>query len=308
MNSAIRNSQSAIVGAPATAPSDLLKKVRRIEIRTSHMVNDVLSGQYHSAFRGRGMEFEEVRPYQMGDDVRTIDWNVSARYGHPFVKVFREERELTVLLLVDMSASQSFGTAGQLKRDLVAEVCATLAFSAIKNNDKVGLVCFSEEVEKVVPARKGARHVLRVIRELLYHRPAGRRTRISAALDHLNSAVRRKAVVFLVSDFLDVGWEQPMRVAKRRHDLIPIVVTDPRELELPNVGLIELVDAESGRMVLVDTSSRRVRTEYAERARTGVDARDQLLRRMDIDAIHVRTGESFVEPIARYFRRREARR
>ncbi len=289
-------------------PTELLKKIRRIEIRTSHIVNDVLSGQYHSVFKGRGMEFEEVREYQVGDDVRTIDWNVSARYGRPFIKTFREERELTVMLMVDMSASHLFGTHDQLKRELVAEVCATLAFSAIRNNDKVGLVCFTDRVEKVVPARKGAQHVLRVIRELLYHKPAGRGTNLAVPLEHLNTTVKRKAVVFLASDFQGGGYEAPMRVARRRHDLIPIVAEDVRERELPNVGLIELKDAETGRMVLVDTSSRRVREAYAARAAQAAEERDRLFRRMSIEGVYVRTGESFVDPLTRFFRAREARR
>lgn len=289
-------------------PSELLKKIRRIEIRTSHIVNDVLSGQYHSAFKGRGMEFEEVRDYQIGDDVRTIDWNVSARYGRPFVKVFREERELTVMLMVDMSASHLFGTRDQLKRELMAEVCATLAFSAIRNNDKVGLICFTDRIEKVVPARKGPQHVLRVIRELLYHKPAGRGTDLAVPLEHLNTSIKRKAVVFLASDFQGGGFEQPMRVARRRHDLIPVVVEDIRERELPDIGLIELKDNETGRMVLVDTSSRRVRERYEAQAAQAAETRDRLFRRMDVEAIRVRTGESFIDPLTRFFRAREARR
>ena len=291
----------------AIEPKELLRRVRRIEIHTSHMVNDVLAGQYHSAFKGRGMEFEEVRPYQIGDDVRTIDWNVRARYGHPFVKTFREERELTVMLLVDVSASNLFGTAGQLKRDLVAEVCATLAFSAIRNNDKVGLLCFTDSVEKVVPARKGPRHVLRLIRELLVHEPAGRGTHLGAALDYLSGITRRKAVVFIVSDFQTAGYEQALRVVRRRHDVIPIVVTDPREMTLPRAGLLELRDVETGETVVVDTSSRRFRNEFEGRARQQADERDRLFRRMNINAIHVRTGESFVEPLTRYFHARERR-
>lgn len=254
------------------------------------------------------MEFEEVREYRIGDDVRTIDWNVSARYGRPYVKVFREERELTVMLMVDMSASHLFGTREQLKRELMAEVCATLAFSAIRNHDKVGLVCFTDRIEKVVPARKGLQHVLRVIRELLYHQPAGRGTDLAVPLEHLNNAVKRKSVVFLASDFQGGGYEQPMRVARRRHDLIPIVVEDVRERELPNVGLIELKDNETGRMALVDTSSRRVRERYQVQAIQAAEARDRLFRRMDIEAVCVRTGESFVEPLTRFFRAREARR
>lgn len=288
-------------------PKELLKKVRRIEIRTSHMVNDVLAGQYHSAFKGLGMEFEEVRPYQIGDDVRSIDWNVSARYGHPFVKRFREERELTVILLVDVSASNLFGTAGQLKRDLVAEVCATLAFSAIRNNDKVGLICFTDTVEKFVPTRKGPRHVLRLIRELLVHEPIGHGTNLGAGLNYISGITRRKAVVFIVSDFLTTGYEQALRVVRRRHDVIPIVVTDPREMTLPKAGLLELRDVETGQTFVVDTSSRRFRTEFETRARRQADERDRLFRRMNINAIHVQTGESFVEPLTRYFRARERR-
>lgn len=288
-------------------PAELIRKIRRIQIRTSHVVKDVLSGQYHSVFKGRGMEFEEVRHYQIGDDVRTIDWNVSARYGEPFVKVFREERELTVILVVDMSASQEFGTQSQLKRELLAEVCATLAFSAIRNNDKVGLIGFTDRIEKVVPSRKGLRHVLRVIRELLYHQPAGTGTNIALALDHLNRAVKRKAVVFLASDFQAPDYEQPMRVARRRHDLIPIVIGDAREQELPNIGLIELRDIETGQRVLVDTSSRRVREAYRRQAQRVSEQRDQLFRRMDIDRIHVRTGEPPADALTRFFRAREAR-
>ncbi len=271
------------------------------------MVNDVLAGQYHSAFKGRGVEFEEVRQYQIGDDVRTIDWNVSARYGEPFVKVFREERELTVMLLVDVSRSQDFGSSQQFKRELVAEVCATLAFSAITNNDKVGLILFSDRVEKFVPAKKGTGHVLRVIRELLYHEPAGRGTDVAAALDYLNSVTARRAVVFLVSDFQDAGYEHKLRVARRRHDLIPVAVADRWEWQLPDVGLIELADAETGETVLVDTSNRQIRRGYAVESVVAADRRDQMFRRLDVEAIRVTTGESFVEPLMKFFRAREAR-
>jgi uncharacterized protein (DUF58 family) len=288
-------------------PKELLKKIRRIEIRTSHMVNDVLAGQYHSAFKGRGMEFEEVREYRAGDDVRTIDWNVSARYGKPHVKVFREERELTVMLLVDMSRSHDFGTSDQLKRELAAEICATLAFSAIRNNDKVGLICFTDRIEKFLPARKGLNHVLRVIRELLYLEPEGRGTDLAAAFDYLNKTTVRRAVVFLVSDFQDTGYESPLRIARRRHDVIPITVQDRREIELPDVGLIELVDAETGETAVVDTSSRSLRRKYALQAVGQIEQRDQLFGRMKMDSINARTGESFIEPLTRFFRAREAR-
>jgi uncharacterized protein (DUF58 family) len=288
-------------------PKELLKKIRRIQIRTSHMANDVLAGQYHSAFKGRGMEFEEVRPYQWGDDVRTIDWNVSARYGEPFVKLFREERELTVMLLVDISPSQQFGTNEQLKRELVTEVCATLAFSAVTNNDKVGLILFADDVEKFVPPRKGSPHVLRVIRELLYHAPRGRGTNLTAAFDYLNRVTTRRTVTFLVSDFQAAGYERSLRIARRRHDLIPVAVSDRWESELPNVGLIELTDAETGDSVLVDTSSRRLREGYAAEVGSAAEDRDRMFRRLDVDPIRVRTGESFVEPLMRFFRAREAR-
>jgi uncharacterized protein (DUF58 family) len=288
-------------------PKDLLRKIRRIEIRTSHIVNTAVAGQYYSAFKGRGIEFEEVRNYEIGDDVRAIDWNVSARYGRPFVKVFREERELTVMLLVDLSWSHQFGTCRQFKRELAAEVSATLAFSAIRNNDKIGMISFTTQVEKYVPPRKGARHVLRLIRDLLYLEPAGRGTDLSAAFEHLNRVTRRRCVVFLVSDFQASGYEWPMRVARRRHDLIPITVTDPREVELPDVGLIELTDAETGETVLVNTSDNGLRQRYAANAAVTASDRAGVFRRCNIDSIDVTTGESFVEPLNRFFRARKAR-
>jgi uncharacterized protein (DUF58 family) len=289
-------------------PKELLKKIRRIEIRTAHIVNEALAGQYHSAFKGRGMEFEEVRPYQVGDDVRTIDWNVSARCGEPFVKVFREERELTVLLVADLSRSQEFGTNEQLKRELVAELGATLAFSAIKNNDRVGLVCFTDRVEKFVPPRKGSGHVLRVIRELLAFEPAGRGTHIAGALDHVNRIMKRKAVVFIISDFLDEGYEKALRIARRRHDVILVDVSDRSERELPRIGLLEMVDAETGARCVVDTSNRRWREMFSALADDREQVQAHRLRQLRLDCIRVRTGESFVEPLVRFFRKRETRR
>jgi len=289
-------------------PKELLKKVRQIQIHTLRTVNDVLAGQYHSAFRGRGIEFEEVSPYQIGDDVRLIDWNVSARFGEPFIKKYREERELTVMLVVDASRSGLFGSAEQFKLDLAAELCAVVAFSAIRSNDKVGLILFTEEVEKYVPAKKGTHHVLRIIRELLYHDPRGRGTDIAGALDFLNRVTIRKSVCFLVSDFLATGFEPALGVARRRHDLIPIVISDPREWELPNVGLIELEDPETGEVGLVDTSSRAVRGRYAAYCRVRAEARETMFRRMDTEFIDVRTDRSYVEPLVRFFRKRERRR
>ncbi len=289
-------------------PAELLRKIRRIQIRTSHLVSEALGGQYRSAFAGRGMEFEEVRPYVIGDEVRTIDWNVSARTGDPHVKVFREERELTVILLVDLSGSLTFGSKPTLKRELAAEFAATIAFSAIRNNDRVGLMGFSDRLEIMVPARKGSRHVLRIVRELLADRPAHRATNLAAALDELNRTVRRKSVVFVVSDFLDANWETAFRVARRKHDIIPVVVSDSLEQKLPAVGMVLLQDAETGDSIIVDSSSRRVRHRFQEAAEARTSARLATFRRMRADPIEIRTGESFTETLTQYFRRREARR
>lgn len=268
----------------------------------------MLAGEYLSAFKGRGIEFEEVRPYQPGDDVRTIDWNVTARYDEPFVKLFREERELTVILLVDVSASQGMGTQLQTKRELITEVGSTLAFSAIKNNDKVGLMMFTDGIEKFVPPRKGSRHVLRCIRELLYCQPIGQGTDLAAALDHLNRTIKRKSVVFLISDFLDAGYERAMRVSRRKHDIIPIVVGDRREFEMPNVGMIELKDSETGLITTLDTSSRRHRKLFAERAQELAAARDESFKRLKMDPIHIFTGEDYVDPLREFFHRRGGKR
>lgn len=287
-------------------PREVMQKVRRIQIQTSHTVDDLLAGHWHSAFKGRGIEFEEVRPYQVGDDVRTIDWNVTARAGQPFVKLFREERELSVRLLIDLSASQDLGTHHQTKRELVAELSATLAFSAIKNNDKVGLTLFTDGVEKSLPPRKGTRHVLRLIRELLYCEPVGRGTSLQAALEHLNRTSRRRSVVFLISDFQDHGYQHALKIARRKHDIVPMVVTDQREVEMPNVGLVRLQDPESGRVVTLDTSSRRHRRAYEEAMYRAAEQRDALFKQLRMQPIHVRTGEDFVEPLQRFFRRRES--
>lgn len=287
---------------------ELLKKVRRIEIRTSRVVNEALAGQYHSAFRGRGMEFEEVRPYQMGDDVRTIDWNVSARYGEPFVKIYREERELTVLLVVDLSASQQFGTNEQTKRELIAEVGATLAFSAIKNNDKIGLVCFADNVEKFVPPRKGSGHVLRVIRELLAFQPEGRGTNVTRALEHVNRILRRRSVVFLLSDLIDPNCERALRMTRQRHDLIVMQLRDRAEEALPKVGLMEFVDNETGRRVVVDTSSAVWRRQYASAMQSREEKLLKRLRQFRIDCVPLNTGEPYVEALTKLFHGRELRR
>jgi len=288
--------------------SELIRKVRRIQIHTSRVTSEALAGTYHSAFRGRGVEFEEVRPYVVGDDVRTIDWNVSARAGAPHVKQFREERELCVMLAVDLSGSLDFGTRSQFKREMVAEMAATIAFSAIRNGDKVGLLAFTDRVERFVPPRKGTRHVLRIVRELLALRPQGTGTRIGEAIDEVTRIVRKRSVLFVVSDFMDTGWERSMSVARGRHDVIPVVVRDAAEDSLPAVGLLELEDPETGQTLVVDTTDRGVRARFAAAAAEDRAALQQAFRRMRMDAVEVQTGGDFVKPLAEGFRRREARR
>ena len=288
-------------------PKEILKKVRRIEIRTRNLVDTVFSGEYHSVFKGRGMEFAEVREYQPGDDVRTVDWNVTARMGHPFVKVFDEERELTVMLMVDASSSGEFGTVHQMKGEIAVEICALLAFSAIKNNDRVGLIIFTDEIERFVPPKKGRKHVLRVIRELLYFEPQGRQTDISAALEHLNRVLTRRGVVFLVSDFMSESYETALKIANRRHDLIAVTVTDPRERELPNVGLIELEDAETGEEILIDTSDPEIRRMFSGLTGEGKETRDRLFRSVGVDCVDVTTDRPYVDALMRFFRMRANR-
>lgn len=290
-----------------TVPREILKQVRRIEIRTRGLVNEVFSGEYHSVFKGRGMSFAEVREYQYGDDIRTIDWNVTARSGAPFVKVFEEERELTVVLVVDVSASGDFGTRERLKGEVAVEICALLAFSAIKNNDKVGLIIFSDRVEKFVPPRKGRRHVLRVLRELLYHRPQGRGTDIRTALEYLTHVQRKKAVTFLVSDFQDEGFERALSIAGRRHDMIAVRLGDVREQELPPLGLLDLEDPETGERVVVNSSDTRFREAFARRVRARREELDRSLRRSRVDVIDVLTGRPYVRPLMRFFQDRASR-
>ncbi len=288
--------------------SEMIRKIRRIEIRTSRIVQEAVAGRYVSAFKGRGMEFEEVRPYADGDDERTIDWNVTARAGSPHVKLFREERELTVMLAIDLSGSLSFGSNAQTKRELVAEVAATLAFSATRNNDKVGLLLFTDEIERYVPPRKGRSHVLRIVRDLLAHQPTSRGTDIAGAIDEMNRIQKRRAVVFVVSDFLDEGWERPLAIARRRHDVIPVLIFDRRERELPAMGLVELTDEETGKSVIVDTSSRTVRENFRRQGELRALQFELAVRRLKMDPLMLETGIDYVEPITTYFRKREARR
>ncbi|MGO9245751.1 MAG: DUF58 domain-containing protein [Verrucomicrobiia bacterium] len=302
-----RNSQPA---ASRLLPADVLKKVRQIEIRTNREVTDVLGGQYHSVFKGRGMEFEEVREYLPGDEVRSIDWNVTARFGHPFIKKFREERELTVMLVVDVSASGQFGSVRQTKNELAAELAAVLAFSAIRNNDKVGLIMFTDQIEKFVPPKKGRRHVLRVVREILAFQPQGRGTDLQLALDYHNRVQPRRAVTFVVSDFQVTDEEsvrKKLRVASKRHDVIALSLRDPREEELPAVGLLELRDAETGERALVDTFDRKVREEFAAKAQLRLEALRRLLRSASVDQVEIRSDADYVLPLIQFFSMRERR-
>lgn len=286
---------------------EVMQQIRRIHIRTRRMVNEILAGQYESVFKGQGMEFREVRVYVPGDDIRSIDWNVTARTGEPHVKIMAEERELTVMLMVDMSGSGRFGSVSRLKNELAAELCAVLAFSAIKNNDKVGLIIFTDHIELYVPPQKGSKHVLRVIREVLYFKPRGTGTDIPEAIQYLNRVIRRKAVVFLVSDFMADNFEQPLRIASRKHDLIAITVSDPREWTLPDVGRVAVRDAETGREVLVNTSSSKVRDAYRRRAEIRLKKCQEIFRRNRIDAMHASTDKPYIEEIYRFFKTRERR-
>ena len=286
---------------------EILKKIRRIEISTNRLVNNIFAGEYESVFKGRGMEFDEVREYQPGDEIRTIDWNVTARMGQPYIKKYVEERELVMMLLVDTSASTDFGTHQQTKAEIAGEIAALLAFSAIKNNDKVGLICFTNEVELFVPPRKGKKHVLRVVREILYFEPHQRLTNINAALEYVDRVLRRKSVVFLISDFKDQGYEKRLQVTSKRHDLIAINLRDAREEALPDVGLIELEDAETGRVIILDTGNPKTRATYRRLNQSVVEARKKHFRSNKIDSIEIHTGGSYVEPLMRFFQQRGAR-
>ena len=288
--------------------AEVMAQIRRIQIRTNRMVDEILAGQYHSVFKGQGMEFKEVREYVVGDDVRSIDWNVTARTGGPHVKVMMEERELTVMLLVDASGSGRFGSVTRFKDELAAELCAVLAFSAIKNNDKVGLIIFTDDVELFVPPNKGRKHVLRVIREVLFFKPKKHGTNIPGALHYLNSVIKRRATVFVVSDFMANDYENVLRITNKRHDMIAVAVSDPREAQLPNVGLAALRDPESGEEVLVDTGDRRVREHYVLHAQLRAQNRDDIFRRTRVDAIHIRTDQPYIQELYRFFRARERRK
>lgn len=288
-------------------PQELIKKIRQIEIYTSRMVDASFAGQYESVFKGRGMEFDEVREYTPGDDIRTIDWNVTARTGRPYIKRFVEEREMTVIFAVDLSASGDFGTVNKAKNELAAEFCAVMAFAAAKNNDKVGLLIFADQIELYIPPKKGVSHMLRLVRELLYFKMPKRKTDISQALDYLAKVVRKRATVFLVSDFIETDFKKPLSLLNKRHDVIAVSVRDRAEIALPNVGLIELADAETGEITLVDTSSRQFRNKYSSTSAQRFDNLKNILRTINVDCISISTDKPYIQDLVRFFHMRHRR-
>ncbi len=283
---------------------EILKKVRKIEIKTRRLSDHIFSGEYHTSFKGRGMTFSEVRQYQYGDDVRAIDWNVTARYNEPFVKVFEEERELTMMLVVDISGSESFGTKNQQKRDMITEIAATLAFSATQNNDKIGLLLFSDQIELYIPPKKGKSHVLRIIRELIEFESKSKKTDLSHALKYLSSVMKKKAIVFVISDFMASSYEQTLKIAAKRHDVTGIRVFDPREEHLPNIGIVNLLDAETGETLLVDTQSKTVRQNYEKYYHENVSYFRDIFSKCGAGTISARVDESYVTKLLGYFKAR----
>ena len=288
-------------------PKELIDKIRRIQIYTSRAVNANFAGQYESVFKGRGMQFDEVREYTPGDDIRTIDWNVTARTGKPYIKRFVEEREMTVIFAVDLSASGDFGTVNKAKNELAAEFCAVLAFAAAKNNDKVGLLIFTDQIELYIPPKKGISHMLRLIRELLYFKMPKRKTNIGEALDYLGRIVRKRATVFLVSDFIENGFKKSLSLLNKRHDVIAVSVRDRAEIALPGIGLVEFVDAESGEVLLVDTSSRRFRNEYSNTCAQRFDKLKNMLRTINVDCISISTDKPYIQDLVSFFHMRHRR-
>ncbi|WGH74924.1 DUF58 domain-containing protein [Tenacibaculum tangerinum] len=283
---------------------ELLKKVRKIEIKTRKLSNHIFGGEYHSTFKGRGMTFSEVRQYQYGDDIRSIDWNVTARYNEPYVKVFEEERELTMMLVVDISGSEFFGTSEQFKKDTITEIAATLAFSAIQNNDKVGLILFSDQVELYIPPKKGKSHVLRIIRELIEFQPKSKQTNISEALKFLSNIMKKKAIVFMLSDFMDDGYERTLKIVGNKHDVTGIRVYDKHDEEIPNLGMVSMIDAETGNTQLVNTSAKSVRTHYRANALRLTDYFETTFTKSGAGTIHTRVDESYVRKLLGYFKRK----
>lgn len=284
--------------------SEIIQKVRKIEIKTRGLSNHIFAGEYHSAFRGRGMTFAEVRDYQYGDDVRSIDWNVTARFGHPFIKVFEEERELTVMLLIDVSGSRVFGTVSRLKMDIFTEIAATLAFSTIQNNDKVGVIFFSDKIEKFIPPKKGKKHVLHIIREMIDFKPESNLTNIAEALRYFTNAIKKRSTAFIISDFLDHNFDKELTIANRKHDVVAIQVFDVRETELPDVGLIKLKDAETGKRLWVDTSDKRLRTTYKNTWGESQLSLQKTFTRSGVDSVSMSTSDDYVKTLMKLFKMR----
>ncbi len=288
--------------------SALLKKVRKIEIKTKGLSNHIFAGEYHTAFKGKGMAFSEVREYQAGDDIRSIDWNVTARYNSPFVKVFEEEREMTVMLLIDVSASGNFGTKEQFKRELATEIAAILAFSAIKNNDKVGVIFFTDKIEQFIPPKKGKSHILRIIREVLAFQATGKGTDLSKALEYFSAVIKKRSICFILSDFISKKFDRPLKIASKRHDLVALRIHDKREDNLPNVGLVPMQDAETEEMVLVDTSSKNIRDLFMKNRTSKITALKKLLPSSGVDLIDITTGTDYVRPLINFFKTRVKRK
>ena len=284
--------------------SEILKKVRKIEIKTRGLSKNIFAGEYHSAFKGRGMIFSEVRAYQYGDDIRSIDWNVTARFGHPFIKVFEEERELTVVLMIDVSGSREFGTINQLKMDIFLELAATIAFSTIQNNDKIGVIFFSDKIEKFIPPKKGRKHVLHIIREMIDFKPESTKTNIAEALRYFTNAIKKSSTAFIISDFIDSNFEKELTIANRQHDVVALQVYDIRETELPNVGLIKLKDAETGQRIWVDTSDKRLRTTYKHAWGENQLALQKIFTKSGVDSVSMTTNEDYVKALMRLFKMR----
>ena len=288
--------------------AELFKKVRKIEIKTRGLSNQIFSGQYHSVFKGRGMTFSEVREYQHGDDIRNIDWNVTARFNHPYIKIFDEERELTVMLLIDVSASNHFGTKKAFKQDVITEIAAVLAFSAIQNNDKVGVIFFSKTIEKFIPPKKGTSHILRIIRELIEFKPQQQETNLTEPLRYLTNAIKKRCTAFLLSDFLNRGFEDAIKIANKKHDLIAVRIYDEREIELPDVGLVRARDAETGKQIWVDSSDRRVRRQYDNWYKAHQEYLTETFLRSGVDVARILTDQDYIKPLLGRFRKRGARR
>jgi len=288
--------------------SSLLKKVRKIEIKSKGLSNHIFAGEYHTAFKGTGMAFSEVREYQSGDDIRSIDWNVTARYNTPFVKIFEEEREMTVMLLIDVSASGDFGTNKQYKKDLATEIAAVLAFSAIKNNDKVGVIFFSDRIEKFIIPKKGKSHILRIIREIVSLKPDSKGTDVSMALEYFNSVIKKRSICFLLSDFTSTPFSKPLKIASKKHDIVGVRVHDKRESEMPNIGLVPMQDIETDKLVYVDTSNKEIRLDYSKRRSQKIKELNKIFETNGVDLVQISTGEDYVKPLVNFFKRRGKRK